>query len=624
MRDWRINNLAGYVQDSWRARPDLTVTAGVRYQYQDTPYEVHGNEAQFLNTNVNAIVAARIANGLAGVATATSTPQVTYQLAGAANNAPPLYKADKLDFSPRLGLAWNPSFTGGLLGKALGQHKTVVRAGANLLFDQSVIYAITHLEDESNYLFGNTVASTFNRGKGVQVALLNDPRMNSITTPPFPIVAPPFKNPLTPAAIFNDAIDPNLKTPYAITASFGVQRELPAGFQLEANYYGRFGRRLMLLADTSQAMDFTDPASKQTLVQAFTILENKAQQGVAPAAVTALPFFENEVSAGFGGTCAAYNASVGLPYTTCTQAVYAANTDALAQGGTGGILPAIPLPTNVGLTPQFFVNAIMANKGFSSYNSLFLTLRKRLSHGLQFDFNYTYSHSIDNGSTVSNENGNYNPGVTAIMCDVTNNSACRGNSEFDATHQISALFVYQLPFGRGQMFGRDAGRWVNEAIGGWQISGIESWRTGFAYTANDTNIALFDTVSLASDTGIKFTGKKSALRSNIHLDSGSVQFYADPTAAAAQFSPVVGLQSGDRDTLRGPHFSNLDLSVAKTFPLGSDRYNLKFVAEAYNVLNHANFGIPDTGVTSGSFGVIGGQVGQEPNRVMQFALRFDF
>ena len=473
-RDWRIMKFAGYFQDSWRVRPDFTITMGVRYQYQTTPYEVHGNEAQFLNTSVNAIVAARIANGLAGIATPNSTPELTYQLAGKANGAPPLYPADKKDFSPRLGLAWNPSFTDGFLGKAFGQHKTVVRAGANLLYDSSAIYAIVNYEDQSNYLFGNTVSEEFNDGNpDVPNVVTLDPRMNSATAAPFPIVAPPFQNPLTPVAIFNDGIDTQLKTPYSTTASLGVQRELPGGIQLEVDYYGRFGRRLLMLADTSQAMDFTDPASQQTLVNAFTVLENDSRAngnaGLPIASVPAQPFFENQMGAALaadGTTCA--GAYGGL---TCTQGVYKTQFAALQNGATGEIVSSIPMPANVGLTPQFYVNALMANKGFSSYNAMFVTLRKRLSNNLQADFNYTWSHSIDNGSTVSNENGNFESGVTSVMCDVTNNSACRGNSEFDITHQITTDFVYALPFGTGQKFGHDAGTLLNEAIGGWQVSG---------------------------------------------------------------------------------------------------------------------------------------------------------
>ncbi len=630
-RDWRINEIAGYVQDSWRLRSDLTVTLGVRYQYQQSPYEVHGTEAQFFNTDVNQIVATRLANGLNGISGPDATPLLTYQLAGKANpGGQPLYPAEKHDFSPRLGIAWNPSFTNGVMGGLFGDRKTVLRAGANLLYDESVIYAITNFEDQSNYLFSNTVADEFNSGQTTTFALENDPRFNSASAAPFPIVAPPFQTPLTPAAIFNDGIDNHLHTPYSIDASFGLQRELPGGFQLEADYFGRFGRRLLMLADVSQAMDFTDPASKQTLVQAFSTLEKDSRQnggaGVPVASVPVQPFFENEMNAALAadgaGNCTAF---YGTP--SCTAAVYTNNFTALQQGGTGGILPALPLPANVGLTPQFFVDGIMANKGFSSYNSLFVTLRKQLTHDLQFDFNYTWSHSIDNGSTVSNEDGNFESGVTSVMCDVTNESACRGNSEFDATHQISGDFVYELPFGRGKAIGGNSGSLLNEAIGGWQIAGIETWRTGLAFTANGTDIAQFDTVSLAADTGAIFTGPRSALTSNIHIDKANnneVQFYANPAAAAAAFSPVTGLQSGTRDNLRGPHFSNTDLSVSKNFPLGGERYSLKFVAEAYNVFNHTNFGLPDTGVSSGRFGIISGLAGIEPSRVMQFALRFQF
>ena len=632
-RDWRIYETAGYVQDSWKLRNDLTVSAGVRYQYQTSPYEVHGVDAQFFNTNLDNIVETRVANGLAGISGPDATPLLTYQRAGKANKAAPLYAPERHDFSPRIGVAWNPSFNDGFLGRLLGDRKTVIRAGADMLYDESVIYAITNFENQSNYLFGNTVADEFNAGATTNVALENDPRFNSASSAPFTITPPPFQNPLTPAAIFNDGIDPHLHTPYSYSASFGFQRELPGGFQLEADYYGRFGRRLLMLGDVSQAMDFTDPTSKQTLVQAFSTLENDSRANPVNFNVpsTAFPFFENQMNAALGaagaGTCETHYTFLSGVAPSCAAAVYENNYAALQQGGTGGILPALPLPQNVGLTPQFFVDALMANEGFSDYNSLFVTLRKRLSHNLQFDFNYTFSHSIDNGSTVSNENGNFAEGVSSVMCDVTNDSACRGNSEFDATHQVSAAFVYDLPFGRGQMFGRDAGRLLNEAIGGWQISGIQTWRTGLAFAANGTDIAQFDTVSLAADTGALFTGTKSAVSSNIHVDAANnneVQFFANPTAASGAFSPVTGLQSGSRDTLRGPHFSNLDLAVSKNFPLFNERYKLQFRAEAYNTFNHPNFGIPDTGVTSGRFGVISGLAGQEPSRVMQFALRFDF
>jgi carboxypeptidase family protein len=634
-RDWRINELAGYAQDTWRIRGDLTATLGVRYQFQAPPWEVHGTEAQFFNTNFNAIVNARLANGLAGISGPNATPLLTYNLAGQGANGPSLYKPEYHDFSPRIGLAWNPSFNGGVLGSLFGDRKTVVRAGGALIYDESVIYAITNFEDQSNYLFGNTVAVQFNTGQPTDFAIENDPRMNSLSAAPYPVPPPPFQTPLTPGAIFNDGIDPNLKTPYSIAASLGIQRELPGGFQLEVDYYGRFGRLLMQLGDVSQAMDFTDPTpDHQSLVNAFSIVEKDTRSfndaATAATSIPQQPFFETNMNAALGaaGPCATFFAKTfaknpGVPQ-TCTAAAILGNFGALQNGATGEIVASLPFPQNVGLTPQFFVDALMANKGYSSYNSMFTTLRKRLSHNLQFDLNYTLAHSIDNGSTVANENGNFQSGVTSVMCDVTNLRACRGNSEFDVRHAISGDFVYDLPFGRGQTFGRSAGWLLNEVIGGWAISGIETWRTGLAFTVNNTAFATFDTVSLAADTGMLFTGTQAQVRSNVHVAGGQVQFFANPVAAASAFSPVTGLQSGNRDTLHGPHFSNLDVAVSKNFPIVNERYRLQFRAEAYNVFNHANFGLPDTGAIDSNFGQITGLAGQEPSRVMQFALRFDF
>ena len=626
--DWRIYEFAGYVQDAWRLRNDLTISMGLRYQYQSVPYETNGVEATFLNTNFDTVVATRVANGLAGISGPDATPLLTYQLAGKANHAPGLYPAERHDFSPRLAFAWNPSLQNGFLGRVLGDRKTVLRTGASLIYDESVINAITQLEDQSDYTFGNTVAQVFNGGDPPVTALQNDPRFTSVSSVPFSVTPPPFETPVTPSAIFNYGVDNNLHTPYAITASFGFQRELPGGFQLESDYYGRFGRRLLVLADAGQAIDFVDPASKQSLSQAFTALEKDAQTGVAPSAVTEQPFFANEMTAATGLTCPEINAIVfqETTYSTCSQAIYSTFETSLAQGDTAGLLyPLFGLfPPNVGLSSQFIINALATNRGFSSYNALFTTLRKRLSHNLQFDFDYTYSHAIDNNTFIANENGNFASGVTSILCDATNNHVCRGNSEFDATHQISSDFVYDLPFGQGQALGHDVGTLLNEAIGGWQVAGIVTWRTGLAQTA-DNGVA--STTSLAADSGENFIGPRSALSSHIHLDptlNDAVQFYANPTAAVDAFTPVTGLDVGTRDNLRGPHFSNLDMAVSKNFPLGSERYKLQFRAEAYNVFNHPNFGMPNPDLTSGTFGVISGLAGTEPSRVMQFALRFDF
>jgi hypothetical protein len=623
-RDYRSNLYAGYVQDTWKMRSDLTVTAGVRYQYAQVPYEVNGLQASFSNTTLSQILQTRFDNGLNGISGAHVTPELTYSLSGQANSGTPdLYDPDKLNFSPRLALAWNPSFRSGLFGSLFGDRKTVLRAQASLIYDQTVINAITNLEDQGNYVFGNTVATNFGGG-GANASLQSDPRFNSQSAVPFPVVVPPFTSTVTPNAIFNYGVDNHLHTPYSETFSLGVQRELPGGFQVEVDFFGRYGRRLFVLADAAQLVDFTDPASKHTFGGDTTTLEKEALQHINPSNVAPLPFFENQLQAGTGLTCPQINQQIfGTPFNTCTQAVYALNQTALQQGNIGGVALGIfgLVPSNVVIPSQFFVNALGTNKGYSSYNAMFLTVRKRLSHNLQLDFNYTYSHSIDNSSIIANNNGNFVSGATQVLCNAYDLNACKGNSEFDATHQITSDFVYDLPIGRKQFLARNAPRWLDEIIGGWQASGIITWRTGLALDA----VGGGSSFSLAADQGVNFTGSPSAVRSNIHTDSsGQVQFFADPMAAAAAFSPITGLTIGSRDTLRGPHFSNFDLGVAKNFPLFGEKYKLQFRADAFNAFNHPNFGLPNSGVFSSTFGVITNLAGQEPARVMQFALRFDF
>jgi hypothetical protein len=625
-RDYRTYLYAGYVQDSWKLRNDLTITGGVRYQYATVPYEVNGYQASFFNTQLSQLLAVRQQNGVAGISGQDVTPMLTYQLSGKANHASDLYSPDNLNFSPRLAFAWNPGFREGVLGSIFGDHKTVVRGQASLIFDQTVINAITNLEDQGNYVFGNTVATNFGGG-GANASLQVDPRFNSASQVPFPVVAPPFQTPVTPTAIFNYGLDSHLHTPYSNTFSLGFQRELPAGFQLEVDYFGRFGRRLFVLADAGGIVNFTDPASGHSLVGDTTTLETLARQGVDPANVAPLPFFENQLQAGTGVSCAVINQAVfGTPFSTCTQAIYALNQTALTQGNLGAVALTILglAPSNVGLTPQFFVNALGTNKGYSAYNAMFTTVRKKLSHNLQFDFNYTYSHSIDNSSIVANNNGNFVNGTTSIICDPYNLNACRGNSEFDAKHQINASVLYTLPVGRGQHFGNDVPRWLDEIIGGWQVSSVITWRTGLAMNPIG---ALGSVTTLAGDSGALFNGDTEAIRGGIHTDAANnnqIQFFANPQKALSAFSFVSGQQSGSRDVLYGPHFSNVDLGVSKTFPLVGERYRLQFRAEAYNAFNHPNFGFPDTNIGSPTFGVITTQVGQELARVMQFALRFEF
>jgi hypothetical protein len=292
-------------------------------------------------------------------------------------------------------------------------------------------------------------------------------------------------------------------------------------------------------------------------------------------------------------------------------------TDTLQSLGIGGM----------GLHPQFASSVYITNKGYSSYNGLLATLHKRNSHGLQFDLNYTFSHSIDNVSAPANNvfgSGSFFSG--GLICDFANLKACRANSDFDVTHIITGNFIYELPFGRGKQFGSNMPGWANQVFGGWQIAGIPSWRTGFAFTT----ISNAFPISFLNNAPATFNGDQSAIKVKIHDEPGTgIQLFADPSKAIASFTGPLSLsEGGSRNSFRGPGYANLDLGVAKHFPI-NERFVVEFRADAFNVFNHVNFGIPSTPSATGvaditdpsSFGNI--TTAAAP-RQMQFALRLDF
>jgi len=637
-RDYRYYETEAYAQDTWKVRRDLTATLGLRYSYDSVPYETNGYEAT-ADVGLSNLLVTRAANAAAGIASFTSTPILTYNLSGKNNpGGLSLYHSNPYNFSPRVGFAWNPGFREGLFGSVFGDHKTVLRASAAKIYDHTALSAVNFIEDQSNYIFSGNNLFSANTATPEQMFAVS-PRFTTVDAAAVPLSTPPFQKSVAPftgsqcppgfpvcGTLFNQfgnyVIDPHFKTPYSLTYSFGVQRALPAGFQLEVDYVARLGRRLATLADGGQIFNFVDPTSHQSLATAVTNLEIDARANIPVAQVQAQPFFENQMALA-GANCA--------PFANCTQFVYSGsgNFVPLQQGNLNGVIrslvQAANLPPNVGFTAQFVSNYYLSNKSYSDYNAMYVVLRKKLSNNLQLDFNYAFSHSIDNFSGVANNNGNPFNNSQSVLCDTINLATCKGNSEFDMTHQITGDAIYDLPFGRGKAFAHNASTWLDEIIGGWQVSGGYTWHTGFAFPVLGNAV----TTTFGNTAYPIFDGNTQALAVDPHTDSsGNIQLFKNPQAALQTFSPPTGLQTGSRDELRGPHFSNFDLALAKTFRVWGEKYKLQFRAEAYNAFNHPNFALPlNTNVNQPNFGLINSTSsvsGDQAARVLQFALRFDF
>jgi hypothetical protein len=638
LRNYVSNEFEFYGQDTWHISSGLTFSYGLRWEYHGVPYEQNGFESTG-NLSPQQLFGPRVANAAAGINGNGAAPIMSIGLAGPANHAPGYYNPDYKDFAPRIGLAYSPSFTHGVLGTLFGDRKTSFRAGAGMVYDR-VLNTLEFELDQFNFLFSALgVPAVFGSSADPVGSLENNPRFTSLSTAPAP-VATPIPHPYTPnvdgsgnpigladfggfPGFFN--FDPNLKNPYAITASFGLQRELPANFFLEVDYFGRFAHRLPAIGDAAQQLNFKDPGSNTFLNDAFGAVQTQLQAGVAPTAVTAQPWFENQVgaavAANYGGA-----ACTDFGFGNCTQ-LAAFETDPYLPFGdlssTDLVLAefGLLLP-NTGLLAQTGSAGYIGNYSASSYNGLIITLRKRLSNNLQFDFDYAFAHSIDNVSDVNNSFVDFQASANGLVCDLRNLRLCRASSDFDARHTISANYVYTLPVGRGQRFLGGASKWLDAIVGGWGTSGIFTWHSGFALNTGTGTFPIDFTMSAPA----VYVGPASNLKEHITINQQTqqVQYFANPTNALNAFAYPFGGGTGNRNALRGPNFSNVDMGLFKYFNMPwSEGQKLQFRADAFNVFNNVSFAAPGTSINSpNSFGVITGQ--ENAPRVLQVALRYEF
>jgi hypothetical protein len=637
-RDFKYNEYEFYAQDNWRARNDLTLTFGIRWQYYPAPYEANGfqacNDVDF--RNIFDIRQRNAATGLLGFdASLAAEPLLRYDLCGKANNARPYYEPDLNNFAPRAAFAWNPEFKSGLLGKIFGDRKTVIRGGGSVVYDRTA-GALTFIQDQLSYLFDNAATTNFGLSGDPSLALLTDPRFTGINQLPIQNTAPSVTRPVTPfveggipvgnaQGQFNYAIDQQFKTPYSIQYSLGFQREIPGNFILETAFVGRQGRQLFSQADAAQILDYLDPASGQRLLTAFNSLQRQVQAGTPGSGLTPQPFFESQITSALRGllgpsaTCQNSSPLFGLPAGfNCTRLLTAFTRSLVSIGDVSDTFQAAYqlglMNPNVGLPGQFSSNVFISNLAASNYNGMLVSLRKRMSNGLQFDVNYTLSHAIDNQSSVANT-------VTGgLICDLTNLRVCRGNSDFDIRHLFNANWIYELPFGKGRWIGGNSHGWVNQIIGGWTWSGIFAARSGLPFS---TTTGSFPTSFIFNSPAV-LTGSGAALQGQIHdAPGGTIQFFADPATARAEFRNPFGGEIGGRNILRGPGFWNVDMALLKNFQMPwSENHRLQIRWETYNTFNHHSFGLPNANFASGSFGQI--TTSASTPREMQFAIRYEF
>jgi len=244
------------------------------------------------------------------------------------------------------------------------------------------------------------------------------------------------------------------------------------------------------------------------------------------------------------------------------------------------------------------------------YNSLQAVLQKEMTHGLQYQVSYTFS------KCMSDSTGYYGAWNNALSASAYWQNVYDQRSEwapcyYDATHVISSYAVYDLPFGRGKMIGKDVNGAVNQVIGGWAISPIVSFRTGWplpVYGAQDES-GTFGRGARADCNGLPPITKTAIPAIGVQWFTNTGQFTNPAVGTFGNCSPQL-------DGLRSPHYTDVDMSVHKDFPF-TERFRLQFRTDFINAFNHVQYNAPNMGLGS----TMGQITGAQPPRNIQLALK---
>ena len=646
-----------YFQDAWRLSNSLTVTLGLSYGWQTAPKEKLGRQTIMIDAGTGQPLTANGYLDARKAAAANGTifnPNFAFMPIEQSQNQREVFNVDWNNFAPRVAAAWNPTFNEGALGWLFGGRKTVVRGGFSVVYDrqntvQSVIIPtlgigfgqtlnVIPLCNGSatpgvacNAASADPMLSFFRVGRDGNIPTPTVPTQSIPVSPFWGIrpgsVGPPFaaNAVLFFPEILSFQVDPDIQVGKNYAADFTWQREMPFDMILEFGYLGRYARLL------PQSMSFgqipythRDPASGQTFAQAFDAVALQLRAGVPAASVTPQPWFQNNVP---GGTAA-----------------IATNTN-FVPGNVANVMEAIDRlrvrnalqPFNNWMVQTAFMRA---STGSSNYNAGFLTLNKRMSKGLMYTVNYTFSRSLDQLGAIQN--------AANVMPNNFDLNAEYGPSTFDNNHVLNVFALYELPFGKGRWISTNSG-WLDKVVGGWYVSNIFTSRSGDPLTMTQGSQVWGGTRFLGFNTGMvptvnPFTFGNTVQAGYPGAGSGGtgttgnpatggsgLNLFADPNAAFNSFRRVElsrDGRSGRANPIRGLPRWNMDVSIGKKTAI-TERVSTVFSADFFNITNHVDFANPTLDVNNrAAFGVITTQFvpanRTAGSRWIQLGLRVEF
>jgi Carboxypeptidase regulatory-like domain len=628
-----------YFADQWRVSPQLTLNLGLRWDYF-TP--LTNPDQVYLEPAIP-----QSATTVEQIRTTLTDPNGSYVLVGNNSGTPgQFFKGDKNNFAPVLSAAYAPRPESGILRRLFGgQGETVIRGG----------FRMSYVNDE--YVRSADNAAGGNQGLNFTVRAVNpttsttslNARFNAL--PGFTL--PAFNQPPITFATGNDnagnffntvfAVDPHLQTQRTMEFNVGIQREIGFNTAIEIRYVGGRSNNMVRGVDFNQ-VDITSNGFLQDFINA----RNNCRIQGATFAGTGDPLLRctNAANIGLPGQVnlpvfnmlpfGAFlnNSAVYTPIIFATPADLAITYIVNGLDQFNGV--GVNFRPNRNAGPVDF----LMNGGRYRYNSLQAEIRRRFTHGLTFQANYTFQKILS--SIGSDGQARFDP-----FLDNANQGLDYARPDYDRTHTFNFNTIYELPFGKGKRFLSD-GAWKNRIFGGFQVTSIVNISSGPPLSIKDINGTL-NRVGRSSRQTAFSTMTAAELKKRIGIFKvGDKIYYIDPALIAPDGSAHNGnveatpqadfpgqvffrVQPGQTGNLprtffNGPWYVNWDAGILKNIQL-TEGSRIQIRAEAFNVLNHTNFFIAENSSIFDEDSSTFGQIAPTSNfgpRVMQFAIRLEF
>jgi hypothetical protein len=542
-----------------------------------------------------------------------------------------VYKPWNKSPQPAFGFAWNPNYTEGLKGKLFGGSSTVIRASASLRTVTPPYQYFWNAGSNTGYAFYQTYSLYSSLG-GEPGTFIPGSLALGDALPAFRLSPSTYQERIPESAetFFGywggvNGMMPEIKQPYVMSWNFGIQRSLGQSNVLEVRYIGNRSVHQWVMTYPNEVNIFENGfltefqhAQANLAINAANGFPNSfANNGLAGQ--SALPIMTAAGVSPTNGTFInnlRYGRAGDFATSLAGSSTYLCNLIGGATFSPCGANPGNGYPINFFQANPFNAGkgtGLMTDRGWGNYHALQVEMRQKPWHGMQFDVNYTWSHTLG-----------VQPGDSWIgafnMFTMRDLRLNYGPTMFDFRHMMHANGTYDFPFGKGKRFANQGGA-LDKVVGGWTMGTIITYQTGAPYQlvsgyGSFNGPACSDgwCTGAIGDGGVKLTGAtQSDLQSSVGVyrtglpfaDTVGTQYLTSPTTGGSNRSIIAANTTagiiGYHPWLWGPRRFFQDLAITKSIPI---RENLRFSfqAEFLNVWNHPVWGSPTANILSNGFG----------------------